>query len=121
MEKIVFGDNTEIEIKEGATLGAITAEVDSFAGLDAVYNSISKEENLETVKFMSGDIVTGQYSDMKLETPVFRSVDVVDGKVNAVFAIREKTEMEKTIDEIRKQQATQDGAILDLAAMVGGE
>ena len=58
---------------------------------------------------------------MKLEIPTFKSVDVAEGKVQAVFAIREKTEMEKAIDEIREQQATQDGAILDLAGMVGGE
>ena len=45
----------------------------------------------------------------------------MDGKVRAAFSIREKTEMEKAIDEIRTQQTAQDGAILDLAGIVGGE
>lgn len=121
MEKIVFADNTEIEIKAGASLGAITAEVKTFAGLETVYDALKKEGNLDSIKFKSDDNVTGEYASMKLEIPTFKSVDVAEGKVQAVFAIREKTEMEKAIDEIREQQATQDGAILDLAGMVGGE
>lgn len=121
MEKLILADNTELEIRPGASLGAITAEVEDFAALQSVYDAITKEGNLDAVKFKSGENVTGEYSDMKLETPTFKSVDVVDGKVQAVFAIREKTEMEKAIDEIRAQQATQDGAIMDLAGMMGGE
>ena len=59
---------------------------------------------------------------MKLETPLFKSVDYTqEKKVIAVFGIREKTELEKEVDEIKAQQAVQDGAILDLAGMVGGE
>ena len=95
--------------------------MEDFAAMQSVYDAITKEGNLDAVKFKSGENVTGEYSDMKLETPTFKSVDVVDGKVHAVFAIREKTEMEKAIDEIRAQQATQDGAIMDLAGMMGGE
>ena len=121
MEKLILADNTELEIRPGASLGAITAEVENFAGLETVYNALTKTGNLDSVKFKSGENVTGEYSDMKLESPVFRSVDVVDGKVQATISIREKTEMEKAIDEIRAQQATQDGAILDLAGMMGGE
>ncbi len=121
MEKLIVADNTELEIRPGAGLGAITVEVEDFAGLETVYNALTKSGNLDTVKFKSGDNVTGEYADMKLESPVFRSVDVVDGKVQAAISIREKTEMEKAIDEIRAQQDAQDGAILDLAGMMGGE
>ncbi|MFQ9940841.1 MAG: hypothetical protein ACLRV8_08075, partial [Blautia hansenii] len=61
-------------------------------------------------------------TDMKLETPLFKTVDYTkEKKVIATFGIREKTELEKEIDKIKAQQVAQDGAILDLAGLVGGE
>ena len=72
---------------------------------------------------------TGEYADMTLEAPLFKAAEYTDEKkVVATFAIREKTETEKRLDKIereqdtlKKGQAVQDGAILDLAGMVGGE
>lgn len=59
--------------------------------------------------------------DMKLEIPLFREVGYTDDKkVAATFAIREKTETEKRLDKLEKGQAVQDGAILELAGVVGG-
>ena len=59
---------------------------------------------------------------MKLENPLFTDVDYTeDKKVMAAFGIREKTEVEKRLDSIEAGQQIQDGAILDLASVVGGE
>lgn len=121
MEKIVFADKAELEILQGASLGRITAVVDDFAALQGASDTLIKPGNLDSVQFQTDGLVTGEYKGMKLESPLFHSVDVVDGKVRAAFSIREKTEMEKAIDEIRTQQIAQDGAILDLAGIVGGE
>lgn len=123
MEKIIFADKTEFEILPGASLGENKVIVPDFADLKAVAEALAKEGNLDTVQYKSNEQVTGEYRDMKLESPLFKSVDYYtdEKKVAAVFGIREKTELEKEIDEIKEQQAVQDGAILDLAGVVGGE
>ena len=121
MEKIVLKDNTEIEILPGASLGETTVIVPDFADLKTVAEALTKEGNLDTVQYKSEEQVTGEYKDMKLEIPLFREVGYKDDKkVVATFTIREKTEIEKRLDKLEKGQAVQDGAILELAGVVGG-
>ena len=121
MEKIVLKDNTEIEILPGASLGETTVIVPDFADLKTVAEALTKEGNLDTVQYKSEEQVTGEYKDMKLEIPLFREVGYTDDKkVVVTFTIREKTEIEKRLDKLEKGQAVQDGAILELAGVVGG-
>lgn len=121
MEKIVLKDNTEIEILPGASLGETAVIVPDFADLKTVAEALTKEGNLDTVQYKSEEQVTGEYKDMKLEIPLFREVGYTDDKkVVATFTIREKTEIEKRLDKLEKGQAVQDGAILELAGVVGG-
>lgn len=122
MEKMIVADNTEIETQEGGSLSRNVVIVEDFADLKAIAEALTKEGNLKTVKYKSNDQVTGNYEDMKLESPLFSSVDYTDDKkVMATFGIREKTEIEKRLDSIEAGQQVQDGAILDLASVVGGE
>lgn len=79
-----------------------------------------KGGNLDTVEFKHEGEVTGSYTDMRLEYPLFQ-VNVVNEKVEATFAIREKTEEEKRLDALEKVQSVQDGAIMEMAGMIGGE
>lgn len=127
MEKIVLKDNTEIEILPGASLGETTVIVPDFADLKTVAEALIKEGNLDTVQYKSEEQMTGEYTNMKLETPLFKSVDYYteEKKVIAAFAIREKTEMEKRMDAMEKEmkgfkaeQVVQDGAIADLGGVV---
>lgn len=126
MEKIVLKDNTEIEILPGASLGETTVIVPDFADLKTVAEALMKEGNLDTVQYKSEEQVTGEYTDMKLETPLFKSVDYTqEKKVIATFVIRGKTEMEKRMDAMEKEmkdfkaeQTVQDGAIADLGGVV---
>lgn len=120
MEKLVLKDKTEITIKEGASLNAITAVVEQFKDLDPIASALMKAGNLGTVEFKHEDEVTGSYTDMRLEYPLFQ-VNVVNEKVEATFAIREKTEEEKRLDALEKGQSVQDGAIMEMAGMIGGE
>jgi len=120
MEKLVLKDKTEITIKEGASLNAITAVVEQFKDLDPIASALMKKGNLDTVEFKHEDEVTGSYTDMRLEYPLFQ-VNVVNEKVEATFAIREKTEEEKRLDSLEKGQSVQDGAIMEMAGMIGGE
>ena len=122
MEKIIFADKTEFELLPGASLGENKVVVQDFADLKTVADALTKEGNLDTVQYKSNDQVTGEYKDMKLEVPLFKDLDYYtdDKKVVATFAIREKTETEKRLDKLEKGQAVQDGAILELAGVVGG-
>ena len=121
MEKIIFADKTEFELLQGASLGENKVVVQDFADLKTVAEALTKEGNLDSVQYKIGDQITGEYNDMKLEMPLFREVGYTDDKkVVATFAIREKTETEKRLDKLEKGQAVQDGAILELAGVVGG-
>jgi hypothetical protein len=126
MDKIKLKDDTEIQIQEGASPGNITVQVDNFADLGTVAESLLKNGNQDEVQFLTDDQVTGRYINMKLETPLFRYVDVSAGRIQATFGIRQKTEIEIAIEELRKGQTLQDGAIADLGDAVstiaeGGE
>ena len=118
MDKIIFADKTEFEIKEGASLGNVVARVESFADLKGIADALTKAGNLKTVQFSHGDEVNGEYTDLTREGMLFTGVDLVDGKVEAAFSLREKTEVDKRLDAIEEGQNIQDGAIADLGDVV---
>lgn len=128
MEKMNLNDKTELEIMNGAALNAITAVVDDWAALGSVAEALKESGNLDEVQFKTDETVTGEYRNMKLESPLFSAVDIAeDGKIHATFGIRQKTEMELAIEQLQRQQAEtnasqeiQDGAIMELAGMMGG-
>lgn len=109
MEKMILADKTELEIKEGAAIGSVTVAVDDFAALGTVAVALTKAGNLETVQFKTDESVTGEYTGMKLESPLFTAVDLVGGKVEATFGIREKTELEKRVDSLEGRTETLEG------------
>lgn len=120
MEKIRLKDGTEIEIQEGASLGEITVHESNFEALEGIGNILLTEGNLDEVTFISNDEVTGEYTDLKVERPLFHSVDmyIEEKEVVAVFSLREKEQIEKDVEEIKSGQVTQDRAIEDLGEAV---
>lgn len=118
MDKMILTDKTEVVIKEGASLSNITTEVESFEALGNVAEALKKGGNLGIVQFLSGENVIGNYSDMVLESPLFREVDKQGETVTAVFTLREKTNIEKRLDALEEGQSIQDGAIEDLGNVV---
>ena len=122
MEKMIVKDKTEIEIMEGAALNAITAVADDWIALGVIAEALKESGNLDDVQFKTDETVTGEYQNMKLESPLFYAVDIAeDGKIHATFSIRKKTEMELAIEQLQKGQGVQDGAIMELAEMMGGK
>ena len=129
MEKMNLNDKTELEIMNGASLNAITAVANDWVALGVIAEVLKESGNLDEVRFKTDETVTGEYRNMKLESPLFSAVDIAeDGKIHATFGIRQKTEMELAIEQLQRQQAEtdasqeiQDGAIMELAGMVGGE
>lgn len=120
MEKMILKDKTELKIMDGAGLNAITAVIGDWAALGGVADALMTAGNLDDVQFMTDETVTGEYNDMILETPLFIAVDVVGDEIRATFAIREKTEIEKRMDALETGAEVRDGAIMELAEMMGG-
>ena len=128
MEKMNLKNKAELEIMNGASLNAITAVADGWTALGEIAEALKESGNLDEVQFKTDETVTGEYRNMKLESPLFSAVDVAeDGKIQATFGIRQKTEMELAIEQLQRQQAEtnasqeiQDGAIMELAGMMGG-
>lgn len=128
MEKMNLKNKTELEIMNGASLNAITAVADGWTALGEIAEALKESRNLDEVQFKTDETVTGEYRNMKLESPLFSAVDIAeDGKIHATFGIRQKTEMELAIEQLQRQQAEtnasqeiQNGAIMELAGMMGG-
>ena len=121
MEKMNLKNKTELEIMNGASLNAITAVADDWTALWAIAEALRESGNLDEVQFKTDETVTGEYQNMKLESPLFSVVDIAeDGKIHATFGIRQKTEMELAIEQLQNGQGVQDGAIMELAGMMGG-
>ena len=126
MEKIILSNKTEINIKPGSFLSRVTVVVSDFTELGAVAEALRTKGNLDTIQFTNDGIVTGEYSDMKLISPLFREVEILeDATVTADFEMREKTELEKRLDEfeasqkvMNSSQQLQGGAIEELGEMI---
>nr|WP_297935454.1 hypothetical protein [uncultured Blautia sp.] len=121
MEKIIFADKTEFEIMPGASLDNITVVCENFTTLGVFTEALTKAGNLKTIEFKQDTLIVGKYEDMILESDIFYNVKTTkDKKVNATFSIRPMTKIELQIAGIQNDQLVQDGAIMDLAEMVGG-
>lgn len=121
MDKIILKDKKEMEIMEGAGFNAITVVAVDWTALGVAAEALRKAGNLDEVQFKTDDTVTGEYRNMKLVSPLFSAVDIAeDGKIHATFSIRQKTEMELAIEQLQNGQGVQDGAIMELAGMMGG-
>ena len=74
--------------------------------------------NFDVLQFTSDGVVTGEYTDIKLISPLFREVDIQDDCITASFSVREKTELEKLKDKTEEEQRLQDGAIQEIGEML---
>lgn len=75
------------------------------------------EENLSSVKVQTTEGLTvGNYTDLVLQPG---SWEIKADGVYVTISLREKTEVEKRLDNVEEGQQTQDGAISDLGEAVG--
>lgn len=122
MQKIIFTDKSEFELMEGASIGSITVKCTDFTALGVFTSALTKKGNLDTVQFKQDEQITGEYSKLALSSSIYFNVNVDEtGKVLASFSLREKTQLELTIEAIQADQLTQDDAIMELAEMIGGQ
>lgn len=117
-DKIIFKDGTSIELEAAGSLAAITTV---FADWTAVAEALPKltEENLSSVQVQTGEGLTvGNYTDLVLQPGTW---EVKEDGVHITISMREKTDIEKRLDNVEAGQEVQDGAIEELAGMAGGE
>lgn len=109
---MILKDETAIELEAGASLGAIQVSASDRSAMLQIWEKLT-EDNLAEVKVKNGSGLTvGTYKDLVLVSET--SVVAADGTVITKYCLREKTEVEKRLDNVEAGQAIQDEAIVDL-------
>ena len=121
-DKLILKDGSEIYIEAGASLSRIGVVSATKEDMIATWDLFTNE-NLKEVQVKTGDdFVTGEYFNLVLENET--STVQEDGTIFTYFNLREKTEVEKLREEVealKVGQEIQDGAIVELAEILGGE
>ncbi len=115
MNKIIFYDGTEFEIKESSTATDIVADVTESTFFE--YLEKFTDSNLKEFSFAQDGTVYATF-----ENYAYSGV-TLDTDMVAHFQTRQKTEMEllkEEIESLKTSQDIQDGAIGDLAEIIGG-
>lgn len=111
-DKLILNDGAAIELEAGASLGAIQVSASDRSAMLQIWEKLT-EGNLAEVNIQNGSGLTvGSYKNLVLvsETSIVKK----DGTVITTYCLREKTDMEKRLDNVEAGQAIQDGAIADL-------
>ena len=111
-DKLILMDGAAIELEAGASLGAIQVSASDRSAMLQIWEKLT-EGNLAEVNIQNGSGLTvGIYKNLVLvsETSIVKK----DGTVITTYCLREKTDMEKRLDNVEAGQAIQDGAIADL-------
>lgn len=119
MDKIILKDQTTFEVADGASLGNIQIQSQNFDGIKTITDAFA-ENNLAEVTFTHNDAVSGKYTDLKSDGFAYAPNTDEDGTYTVIIRLRTKTEMEKTIDELKAGHESNAGAIQDLADMIAG-
>ena len=119
---MVLKDSTEIPMEDGSDKYSIHIAVENLAALGTLWDKLTMENLAEVqVKNAEGAEI-GNYKDMALCSPAFRSIDKTeDGRIQATFEIRQKTELEllkEQIDAMNETLSVHDGAIGDMGAVI---
>ena len=116
--KIKLKNDTTITVLESTTSTVIKAEFPNVTELDAFRAELTND-NLSEFQYLTEDgTVMGRYENYVLENT---SYTVKDDVYTATFAIRQLTDTEIRLNALEEGQETQDGAIEELAGIVGGE
>ena len=109
---MILKDETAIELEAGASLGAIQVSASDRSAMLQIWEKLT-EDNLAEVQIKNGSgLIVGTYKDLILVSET--SVVAADGTVITKYCLREKTEVEKRLDNVEAGQAIQDEAIVDL-------
>lgn len=119
---MVLKDSTAIPMEDGSDQYNIHIVVESLEAFGTLWDKLTME-NLAEVQIKNAEgAEIGNYSNMALCTPAFRAVDKTeDGRIQASFEIRQKTELELLKEQVAAMNETlsvHDGAIGDMGAVI---
>ena len=107
----------------GAGLNNITVLLNDFVALGKFTETLRKKGNLDSVQFKQDELITGEYKKLALSSSIYSNVRCKlrwNKFLDNIRFQREKTKLEITVETIQADQVTQDGAIMELAEMIGG-
>ena len=116
-DTLVLKDETVIELESGASLGSLKVLSADKAAMAATWDMLTKD-NLSEVQVKNGDGLTvGNYQNLALvsETSTIKE----DGTILTTFCLREKTELELSVEDTATQ-AEVNAANIDYLAMESG-
>ena len=118
--KIILKNNTELIVTDKCTSTSIVSEFKNVEDIE-VFRKELTDENLSSFKYVNdnGDIF-GNYENYTFESVTYFE-DEEENIVTAVFNIRQLSDIEIRLNALEEGQETQDGAIEELAGIVGGE
>ncbi len=113
MKKMILKDKSEIEIREGASLSAITTDLKGYADLEWLSKKLTTE-NLKEVQFTTDDEPTGIYANMKMaSSPRFRINETTNG-IEVTFGLLERSEEELRYEALSQEVTDTEMAICEL-------
>lgn len=118
MDKIILKDQTSFEVADGASLGNIQIKAENFEAIKTITDAFTTE-NLAEVTFEHNGEASGKYTDLKSDgfiyMPNMGEDGTEDGTYTVTVNLRTKTEMEKSIDELKAGHEANAEAIQELA------
>ena len=120
-DKLIFNDQTEIELEPGAGLHDLKVLSASKQDMLAAWERFT-EANLKSVQIKNSDgTIIGNYEDLVLENETSKVLP--DGTISTSFHLREKSDLEllqERVTVVEKNEKVHDGAIADLGEVVSG-
>ena len=112
-DTLILKDGTTIELETGASLGSLQVKAADRETMLQTWKQLTEEDNLSQVQIVNASGLTvGRYEHLVLVSE--SSVVDADGTVTTTYSLREKSDVEKRLDNVETGQAIQDGAISDL-------
>ena len=119
-DKLILKNGHEIELEAGASLGALQVLSADRAAMLATWELLTPD-NLSQVQIKNGaGLTVGTYTDLVLVSET--SVVASDGTILTTYSLRPKTDVERLEEKVAAVEAgqqVQDGAINDVATLVG--
>ena len=116
MDKFILADTTAINLQAGAGISNMTTVCKDWEEVATLIPKLTPE-NLSNVKVQTGEGLTiGNPHDLVLQPG---SWEVKEDGIHITISLREKTSIEKRLENVEAGQQTQDGAITDLGETVG--
>lgn len=117
-DELMLKNNFIIRLESGSSLSDMKALFTDKSVMMEAWGELT-EDNLSEVTIRNGSgIVVSRLTGVVLVSET--SIVHPDGKILTSFSLREKTDIERRLDQVEENLEVQDGAIADLGAAVSG-